>query len=225
MRAEEWILQIKQQHTKGDFTLTQLPLGVDEKGEVVLSHRQNRRDRYCHTCVTGRSRTSFLVDTVRALTKLYGEGKATFFILSPRREYLPLLGLKGGDITLPYLRTEKDYAKMKSLVLAQMEARRQKPDYPPFFLVLDGLYELPFIEKDSYLSLYREMIEEAKGGAEVLTAVDFEGSIFSGFPGAFVGVGNSLVSADEEGTADVTHVLENCALDCPKRVKTYHEEG
>ncbi|MBQ8428109.1 MAG: hypothetical protein IJX18_02515, partial [Clostridia bacterium] len=127
MRASEWILAL-QEKIGQEFVLSQLPLGEDEQGRIVLSHRKNRQDRYCHTCVTGRLRTSFIVDTVATLAACYGEGKASFFILSQKKEYAKLLAIKGADITVPYLRTEKQFLAMKEVALTQANARKQKPD-------------------------------------------------------------------------------------------------
>ena len=40
-------------------------------------------------------------------------------------------------------------------------------------------------------------------------------SIFSGYPGAFVGVGNCLVTTQGNGKADITYVGEDSSLSMP----------
>lgn len=218
MRIDEWLLKIRDEIDAGRFALSQLPLGLDEQGEVVLSHAQNRQDRYFHTCVTGGKRTRFIMDTVCSLAMAYGEGKATFLILSDKSEYVRLLSLKGADITVPYLRSEQDFQTLTALAERTAKDRKENPAYPRFFLVMDGLDGLQFLKKDDSLSIERALLERVAGGAEVLSGVDFSDSIFSGFPGAFVGVGNSLVSADGRGIADVTFVNADCSLGCPKPI-------
>jgi hypothetical protein len=52
-------------------------------------------------------------------------------------------------------------------------------------------------------------------GVELVTGVDLEKSIFSGYPGAFVGHGNALVSTDVLGKADVTYVGVDSCLSLP----------
>ena len=75
------------------------------------------------------------------------------------------------------------------------------------------------MKKDNTLSSLRQFLSELVGGAEVISGVDFSGTIFAGFEGAFVGVGNSLVSVDENGKADVAYVGEDCVLDYPQSIR------
>ena len=49
----------------------------------------------------------------------------------------------------------------------------------------------------------------------MITGAELMRSIFSGYPGAFVGVGNCLVTTREEGVADVTYVQDNSSLSLP----------
>ena len=49
----------------------------------------------------------------------------------------------------------------------------------------------------------------------MICGTDLMRSIFSGFPGAFVGVGNCLVSLREEGKADVTYVNDDASMSLP----------
>ena len=127
MQAKEWITLLKNSETEGAFSLSQLPLGWDSEGRALLSHTQNRQDRYYHTCVTGKEKTQFILNTVASLLSAYGEGQLSVLVLSPKSEYGNLLRLKGADVTVPYLRTEKQFEEMKALALAQVNARRQNP--------------------------------------------------------------------------------------------------
>ena len=77
---------------------------------------------------------------------------------------------------------------------------------------------LPFLPKDNAFGYLRKWIDELAGGGQILSGIDFQGSIFAGFEGAFVGVGNSLITADEKGKADVTYTLADCSLGMPKAI-------
>ncbi|MBR2903203.1 MAG: hypothetical protein IKC37_01005 [Clostridia bacterium] len=217
MQKEEWIAFL-QENKQTDGFLSALPLGWDAEGKAVHSHRKNRQDRFCHTCVTGANRTSFLVDTVAALATAYGAQGASFLVLSPKTEYAKLLTLKAVDITVPYFRTKEDYTTLMALAKEQVEMRKKNPRLPKYFVVVDGLEGCSFLPKDNACTFLRGLVDELSGGAEVLSGVDFSGSIFLGFEGAFVGVGNSLVSTDEKGKADVTYVGDDCLLDCPQSI-------
>ncbi|MBQ9117650.1 MAG: hypothetical protein IJY11_00405 [Clostridia bacterium] len=219
MQKGRWLSILQNKEKAGDFPLAKVPLGWEESGEVVFSHRKDRADRYCHTCVTGAQRKAFVMETVKSLAVAYGEGKASFLVLSPHREYAKLLELKKADVTVPYLLSERQFSAMKNLANAQASARKENPRLPKFFVVIDGLEELPFLPKDNAFTFLRKWVDELSGGAEIITAVDFKGSIFAGFEGAFVGVGNSLVSADETGKADVAYVGDGCVLDYPQAIR------
>ena len=224
MRSQEWIDTLQRLQEEG-LSLSQVPLGWDKEKNPIFSHRKNRPDRYCHTCVTGACRTSFLRDTVCALLEAYGVGGARVLVLSPKREYLQLLSAKGVDVLVPYIGVESQFEKMKAFVLSEVEARKQNARLPRLFIVIDGLESLPFLPKDNAFTYLRKLIADLSGGAEILTAVNFKGSIFDGFEGAFVGVGNSLISADSLGKADVAYVGDDCQLDFPQAITypTYFE--
>ena len=53
---------------------------------------------------------------------------------------------------------------------------------------------------------------------EIISGVSLMKSIFSGYPGAFVGVGNALVTTDGVGKADVTYVGDDFALSLPTAI-------
>lgn len=218
MQATEWISLLKNSAKEGDFSLSQLPLGRSGEGRVLLAHDQDRGDRYYHTCVTGGEKTQFILNTVASLLSAYGE-ELSVLVLSPKSEYANLLRIKGADVTVPYLRTEKQFSAMRELALAQANARKQNPRSSRFLLVLDGLEELPFLPKNNDFGYLRKWIEEMAGGGQVVSGVHFQGSIFAGFEGAFVGVGNSLVWADGKGKADVTKVLADCSLGQPQPIE------
>ena len=54
---------------------------------------------------------------------------------------------------------------------------------------------------------------------DIITGVDLMQSIFSGYPGAFVGVGNALVTTREQGKADVTLVADDASLSLPVAIE------
>lgn len=56
------------------------------------------------------------------------------------------------------------------------------------------------------------------GKVEIVTGVDLLKSIFSGYPGAFVGIGNCLVTPKGEGKADVTYVNTDSSLTLPAEI-------
>ena len=85
------------------------------------------------------------------------------------------------------------------------------------FVVLDGLDELEACNESGDLAEYREIFDilMRKEGVDVICGADLARSIFSGFPGAFLGVGNCLITTREEGKADVTYVGEDSGLSLP----------
>ena len=89
--------------------------------------------------------------------------------------------------------------------------------YPKLFLVLDGLESLPECNVEEDLAEYRDIYKllMRKDGVEIITGVDLKKSIFAGFPGAFLGVGNCLITIDESGKADLTYVSDDSSLSLP----------
>ena len=85
------------------------------------------------------------------------------------------------------------------------------------FLVLDGLESIEGCNANGDLEEYRAIFDlfPRRSDVDVITGVDLMKSIFSGYPGAFVGVGNCLVSLREDGKADVTYVAEDGGLSLP----------
>ena len=93
------------------------------------------------------------------------------------------------------------------------------------FLVLDGLEELSACNRNGDFEEYREIFElfNRRKDVDVICGADLMRSIFSGHPGAFVGVGNCLVTIREEGKADVTYVGDDISLSMPVPI-TYPSE-
>ena len=67
------------------------------------------------------------------------------------------------------------------------------------------------------LEEYRDIIDllARRENVELIAGVELTKSIFSGYPGAFVGVGNCLVATREMGKADVTYVNDDASLTMP----------
>jgi len=97
--------------------------------------------------------------------------------------------------------------------------------YPRLFIVLDGLDDLPDCNVNGDLTEYRELFDllMRKPDVELISGVDLGRSIFSGYPGAFLGIGNCLVTIREEGTADVTYVNDDSSMSLPAPI-TYPSE-
>jgi hypothetical protein len=83
--------------------------------------------------------------------------------------------------------------------------------------VLDGIETLDGCNKNEDLEEYRAVMDllARRESVELIAGVELTKSIFSGYPGAFVGVGNCLVSTREEGKADVTYVNDDSSLTLP----------
>ena len=94
---------------------------------------------------------------------------------------------------------------------------REGKGLPKLFLVLDGLEELEGNNRNGDFEEYRTIFElfMRREDVDVITGVDMQKSIFSGYPGAFAGIGNCLVSIRGEGKADVTYVQDDCSLSLP----------
>ena len=85
------------------------------------------------------------------------------------------------------------------------------------FIIVDGLEELSDCNLNNDLGEYRELFDllMRKPDLELITGVDLARSIFSGYPGAFLGIGNCLVTVREDGKADVTYVNEDASMSLP----------
>ena len=194
-----------------------LPLGRDVVDNIVLSQKSERPFTVRHTCVTGGNRVGYIRRMLLAISRLYTREEVCFLVLSPLTEYGELLRVKGMDVTVPYVFTKADLAQAKRTVQELLAQRESGKGYPRLFLVLDGLERIDGCNANGDLEEYREMFDlfTRRSDVDVITGVDLMKSIFSGYPGAFVGVGNCLVSLREEGKADVTYVDENGSLSLP----------
>lgn len=201
-----------------------LPLGVDESGEVVFSHKIDKIERYRHTCVSGSFRAAFIAREIALLSGLYSPRGAAFIILSKNPIYTKLLRLKNADVTVPYIRSKKDLSSVLTAISPLIDRVKSGKSNQRLFLVLDGLETLEK-EEDRLLKNYAPFFEATAGlPVEIITGVDFKRTIFSGSPHLFVGEGNCLLTTDEDGVADVTYV-EGKDMSFPKKVIYPRMEG
>lgn len=154
------------------------------------------------------------------LSCLYDRSEAMFLILSPYAEYSELLRLRAADVTVPFINNYADYLSALDTVRELVRMRSLNVGYPRLFVVMDGLEELPDVKRDGMLDPYRLCFEAVGAGrVEIITGADLLKSIFSGYPGAFVGIGNCLVTPKGEGKADVTYVNADSSLTLPKEIR------
>lgn len=219
MRSEEFIGTVLQKCAKQEINAREkLPLGEDAAGNIVFAKKYLGQTFYKHTCVTGACKGKFIRRFLITLSCLYEKDEACFLILSPSLEYAELLKLRTIDATVPYVQTKEELAAAKKTIAELITMRDLGVEhYPKLFIVLDGLERLSACNENETLEEYREIFDltARRADVELITGVDLKKSIFSGSPGAFVGVGNCLVSAREEGKADVTYVGEDVTLSPP----------
>lgn len=223
MKAEEFISSLSEISQKNVYRFEQLrsciPLGRDSAGNIPVAHREENPERYHHVCVTGAGRGNFIRRLAFTLACLYDKSEAMFLVLSPRVEYGDLLRLKSADVTVPYIRTSADYLAALETLKDLVRARALNAGCPRLFVILDGLEELPDVLRDGMLEPYKQCFDAVgSSGVEVITGVDLLKSIFSGYPGAFVGIGNCLITPKGEGKADVTYVNADSSLTLPKEI-------
>ena len=194
-----------------------LPIGRDENGNILLAQKREKTLTVRNTCATGAGRTDFIRRLIITLSCLYEKDQACFFVLSPKTEYGELLRLHSADVTVPYIRNKEDIGKAVETLKELLRMRELGTGHPYLFLVLDGLEELPDAKQNGELEEYRAINEllMRKNGVELITGVDLGKSIFAGFPGAFLGIGNCLITTREEGQADVTYVGDDSSLTLP----------
>ncbi len=228
MRTEDFIKTVSayaEETEKFDRIRMGLPLGEDVSGNVVLAQKREKPLTVRNTCVTGVGRTNFIRRLLITVSCLYHKDEVCFFVLSPRSEYGELLRLHSADVTAPYIREKADLDEAVKTIKELMYMRENGKGYPRLFLVLDGLDELPDCNKNGDLIEYRNVFDMLlrKDGVEIICGVDLGRSIFSGYPGAFLGVGNCLVTTREVGKADVTYVNDDSSLTLPSPI-TYPSE-
>jgi hypothetical protein len=220
MRSDSFISSISQlsgDDAKFEELKKGLPLGEDSVGNILLSQKREKPLTVRHTCVTGPGRGECIRRLLLTISCLYEKSEATFLVLSPKTEYGELLRLRNMDVTVPYIRTKSDLNFAVETFKELLQQRSYGRGYPKLFLVLDGLESLPECNRNGDLEEYREIFDlfTRRTDIDVISGVDLMRSIFSGYPGAFVGVGNCLVTTREHGKADVTYVGEDASLSLP----------
>ena len=219
MRAEEFIATVSKTSEDGEkFEKVQqgIPLGADANASVVLALKGERTLSIRHVAVTGGGRSSFIRRLLVTLSCLYDKTDACFFILSTATEYGELLRLRSMDVTVPYIRRRADLEQAIE-TLKELIRIRESKGAPRLILVLDGLETLDDCNRNGDFEEYRTIFDlfSRREDVDIITGVDMQKSIFSGYPGAFAGIGNCLVSTREEGKADVTYVQDDCSLSLP----------
>lgn len=224
MRTEEWIAKISEKLTDSDalaMIKKGIPLGVDEAQNVVYSRVREYAYGIRHTCVTGPNRTEFIKRLILTLSCLYEADEVNFFVLSPKTEYGELLRLDNLDITIPFIREKSDLESAKACLQELLALFERERGYKKLFLVLDGLEELPDCNQMSDLEEYRNFFELLmRKDVEIITGASLIKSIFSGYPGAFVGAGNCLVTTNADGRADVTYTQDDFTMSMPTAITT-----
>lgn len=220
MRSEEFISSLTD-GCKSDTDIENLragvPLGRDMAGNIVLSQKREKPYTVRHTCVTGMCKTAFIKRLLITLSCLYERSEANFLILSPRNEYGELLRLRSADVTAPFVRLKSDLVAAMNCVKELVGLHDREKGCPRLFLVLDSLEELPDCNINGDLEEYRAFFDlvARRKNVEIISGAELMKSIFSGYPGAFVGVGNCLVTTREDGRADVTYVNDDSSLSLP----------
>lgn len=229
MRTEEFIERILGQaddNARFDELRKGIPLGEDTNGEVVLAQKNAQAYTVRNTCVTGSNKTQFIRRLLVSLAYLHHAEEACFIVVSPRVEYGELLRLTGSDFTIPYIRKKEDVALVMKTLRELLFMRTSGTGYPHIFLVLDGLETLEEGKTNMDLSEYSSILEMLMNvtDVDVICGMDLGRSIFASCPGTFLGRGSCLVTARENGKADVTYVNENTSLTMPMPI-TYPTES
>ena len=220
MRADEFISKVSglaHEDDRFEELKNGLPLGLDSTDGIVLAQKRRRPYTLRHTCVTGVGRSNFIRRFLITVSCLYDKAEACFFIISPKTEYGELLRLKSMDVTVPYIRSKADLDLAVDTIKELLAQRDNGVGYPHLFIVLDGLEELEDCNRNSDLEEYRNIFElfTRREDVDMICGTELMRSIFSGYPGAFVGVGNCLISLREEGKADVTYVNDDASMSLP----------
>ena len=225
MRLEEFMSLISKQSLEREAFLelkNGLPLGVAADGNILLSQRRDRTITTRHTCVVGAGRSEFLQRLLCTLSCLYEKDEASFLILSPYNDYDAFLQLNAMDATVPYILQKAHFNEaLKALKDAKEMRERGGAGYPHLFVLLDGVEELQDFNGNGDLEELRAVIDllAHREDVDVLSGVDLVSSIFKSYPGAFVGIGNALVTAEKDGKAYVTYVEDDASLSLPVTVE------
>ena len=221
MRTEEMIAKLSEiskiNPTEFERLRAGLPLGLDAFQGVAVAHRENKIERYHHTCVSGAFKTEFIKRLVITLSCLYERGETTFFVLSPNLAYGELMNLRTADVVVPFIRSTSDLQEALSCLKGLVTGLTKTESAPKLFVVLDGIETLT--EGDTALMSYRPFLETVgTSGVEIISGVELEKSLYAGYPGAFVGVGNCLVTTSGDGSADLTYVNLDTSMSAPKTI-------
>ena len=221
MRSDEFIATLSttfaEEEEKFDKMRKDLPLGIDSVENVVYSHKNEIPYSTRLTCVTGGGKSAFIKRLLITLSCLHEKSEICFFVLSPNSDYGELLRLKSMEVTVPYIQTQADFTAAVETLKALLLMRGQGKGYPRLCIVVDGVEKLDGCNRNEDLEEQRNVIEllATREDVELILGVDLTKSIFSGYPGAFVGVGNCLVATRDLGRADVTYVNEDATLTMP----------
>ncbi len=220
MRSEEFIALLSNAAENEEYfekMRKDVPLGIDSADNVIYSHTHTKPYSTRFTCVTGGGKSAFLKRLLITVSCLYDKKDACFLVLSPNTEYGEFLRLKSMDVTVPYVCTKSDLDFAMETIKQLLQDREGRRGYPRLFIVLDGIETLEGCNRNEDLEEYRETMDllARKGDVELFVGVDLTKSIFSGYPGAFVGIGNCLVATREMGKADVTYVNDDATLTMP----------
>jgi len=220
MRSEVFISSLcacAKEEEKFEKMRRDLPLGEDSVGNIVYSHKNTTPYATRLTCVTGGAKTAFIRRLLIAVSCLYDKSEICFFVISPNLDYGELLRMKSMDVTTPYIRLRSDFELAIDTLKELLRMRENGKGYPRLVVVLDGIESLEDCNRNGDLEEYRNVIDmlACKEDVELIVGVELTKSIFSGYPGAFVGVGNCLIATRESGKADVTYVNEEAGLTMP----------
>ena len=198
--------------------IERLPLGLDLEKRFVFARNLSTVDMPVgalsrHTCVVGTGRSAFIRRLILTLVGVHDEGKISFVIASPKREYAELLKLKRTDVFIPVLKSVDDLWNVIRVCREQSDLRVGGGEkiYGKLVIVADGLEEFTNGALDCYLPFF----SMTKTGAELITGVDLVGSVFSSSPQSFVGNGGCLITVTNRGVADVSRVSLSGELELP----------
>ncbi len=220
MTSKEFVALLSAQADEDEkFSTMQknIPLGVDASGRIAYARREETLSFSRHTCVTGGGRSAFIRRLLITLACLYEREELCVFVLSPAPEYGELLRMRDMEITLPYIREKSDFERGVDTLRTLLRMREEGKGYPRLLVVLDGIESLEDCNRNHDLEEYRTVMEllSRRKDVDLISGVELTKSIFSGYPGAFVGVGNCLIATRELGNADVTYVQEDTSLTMP----------
>ena len=230
MRTEEFIEKISKEsedNARFEALKNGIPLGVAGENTIVLSQKDEKRNAMVrNTCITGSYKTQFIRRLLITLSCIHDSKEACFIVLSPHVEYGELLRLSAVDFTIPYIRNKEDVALAVKTLKELIYMRESGKAYPHLFLVLDGLETLDGKSKYFDLAEYSGIFETFMRvpNVDMICGVDLAHSIFSDCPETFLGSGHCLVTAHENGKADVTYVNEGGTLTVPMPI-TYPSES